>query len=230
MNGIQENISYIVRRIEEACKIAGRNPNDIQVLLATKTVQPERIIEAFSYGYTLIGENKVQELKEKAAALRPVPHTAHFIGHLQSNKIQDVVQYAACIQSIDTLRLAEKLEKHLAEKQLCKDILIQVNTSEESAKSGCKPQEAETLVRTIAALPHLHIRGLMTIGTFTDDPEETRRCFRCLKRLQTQIIAQQIPGVSMEVLSMGMSGDLEIAIEEGSTMIRVGSAVFGTRV
>lgn len=226
---IKENIRHIMERIEAACKKAGRNPKEVQLLLATKTVEPERILQAFNCGCTLIGENKVQELRDKHEALAAVPHTAHFIGHLQSNKIKEVVQYADCIQSIDSIELAEKLEQRLAYENRFMDILIQVNTSSEESKFGCAPEETESLIKAVSLLPHISIKGLMTIGLFSAEEEKVRECFRCLKQLQTRINQAAIPNVSAHILSMGMSGDLEIAIEEGATLLRVGTAVFGER-
>lgn len=226
---MKEAIAHIQNRIDTVCKKVGRSPAEIVLLLATKTVEPERILQAFASGCTLIGENKAQELSAKAPALAAIPHTTHFIGHLQSNKIPEVLRYADCIQSIDSLSLAEKIERKLIEQNMNMDILIQVNTSGEASKSGCLPDETAQLVTAIAKLPHLRIKGLMTIGALTEDNEKTRSCFRCLKELQKEITAYRIDGVSVDVLSMGMSGDLEIAIEEGSTMIRVGSAIFGMR-
>lgn len=226
---IQDNIRQINRRIEAACKKAGRHPQEVRLLLATKTVEPERILQALRCGCTLIGENKVQELHDKHEALSAVAHTAHFIGHLQSNKIKEVIQYAQCIQSIDNLETAQKLEQRLAQEDRRMEILIQVNTSAEESKFGCTPESAESLARAIAALPHISIQGLMTIGLFSGEEERVRSCFRCLKQVQRRIADAAIPNVSVDVLSMGMSGDLEMAIEEGSTMLRIGSAVFGTR-
>ena len=227
---IQENIRHITARIETACKKAGRRPEEVQLLLATKTIEPERILQAFACGCTLIGENKVQELRDKHAALAAVSHTAHFIGHLQSNKIKEAVRYAHCIQSVDTVDIAEKLEQRLAQENRSLDILIQVNTSSEESKFGCAPEQADALIRAAAALPHLRIKGLMTIGLFSGDEKKVRECFRCLKQIQTRIREAAIPDVSMDILSMGMSGDLEIAIEEGATLVRVGTAVFGERI
>ena len=226
---IQKNILHIMERIKAACKKTGRDPKEVQLLLATKTVEPERILQAFSCGCTLIGENKIQELRDKYEALSVVPHTAHFIGHLQSNKIKEVVQYAQCIQSIDNLDTAQKLEQRLAQEGRNLDVLVQVNTSAEKSKFGCVPEDADLLVKAIAALPHITIRGFMTIGLFSGEEEKVRACFRRLKQVQKRVAAMGLPNVSTDILSMGMSGDLEIAIEEGSTMLRVGTAVFGER-
>ena len=218
-----------MERIKAACKKAGRDPKEVQLLLATKTVEPERILQAFSCGCTLIGENKVQELRDKYEALSAVPHTTHFIGHLQSNKIKEVIQYAQCIQSIDNLNTAQKLEQRLEREGRNIDILVQVNTSAEESKFGCEPEDAENLVKAIAVLPHINIRGFMTIGLFSGEEDKVRACFRCLKQVQKRVTDMKLPNVSTAVLSMGMSGDLEAAIEEGSTMLRIGTAVFGER-
>lgn len=227
---IKMNLEAVHKRIDAACAACGRNPKDIRLLMATKTVEPERILRAMSYGELLIGENKVQELTEKFGALSSVKHETHFIGHLQTNKIKDVIKYADCIESVDRLDLAEKLNKKLKAENRSMDILIQVNTSAEESKFGCKPEEAVCLTEKIALLPNLKIKGLMTIGIFSDDTVKVRECFKLLQKLRKEITAKNIPGVSMEVMSMGMTGDLETAIEEGSTLIRIGTAIFGKRI
>lgn len=228
-NTIAFNIRVLRERIKTACLHSNRNPNDIQLLLATKTVLPPRIIEAFNEGITLIGENKAQELTEKYEALQTIPHETHFIGHLQSNKIKDVIRCAHCIQSVDRFDLAKKINTRLAAQNRSIDILIQVNTSMEESKFGCPPSDAADLVEAVSQLDHLHIRGLMTIGLFSSNKDAVRACFRRLMEIRKTVIKKNIPNVSMDVMSMGMSGDLEIAIEEGSTLIRVGTAVFGSR-
>ena len=229
MNEIAQNIAEIKGRMAEACKKAGRNPEEVKLLLATKTVPEDRIKLALATGETLIGENKVQELRDKYEELKEVPHTKHFIGHLQTNKIKDVIKYADCIESVDRLDLAEKLSKRLESEGKTMDILIQVNTSQEESKFGCKPEEALALTEKIAKLPCLKIKGLMTIGLFSDDMDKVRLCFKLLQKIRKEITEKNIPNVSMEVVSMGMTGDLEVAIEEGSTLIRVGTAIFGKR-
>lgn len=227
---IQHNVDIIRKRIDKACKKARRNPKEIKLLLATKTVSPERIIEAFNYGETLIGENKVQEVKEKYQSLKNFKHEKHFIGHLQSNKIKDVIKYNInCIQSLDRLSLAEKLNQKMIAADKVMDVFIQVNTSNEESKFGIKPEEVITLVREVSKLENLRIKGLMTIGLFSSDMHKVRQCFKLLKSIQKQIVDLEIENVEMNELSMGMSGDLEIAIEEGATIIRVGTAIFGER-
>lgn len=199
-------------------------------MLVTKTVSVANIQEALDCGYSLIGENKVQEALQKLELAERNPELDfHFIGHLQTNKIKDVIRFATCIQSIDRLKLAQLLDRQLQQENRKMDILIQVNTSYENSKSGVAPEQAVDLIREISTMPSLKIRGLMTIGLLTEDEQQVRRCFRQLRAIREEVLHLQLPGVEMDVLSMGMSGDLEIAIEEGSTMIRVGSAVFGER-
>ena len=228
---ILQNIEIIQKRIRETCARSGRNPDEVKLLLATKTVPAEKIIEAFQSGETLIGENKVQELKEKYDGLKDFAHQKHFIGHLQSNKIKDILKCdVACVQSIDRLSVAEKLQQRLEFENKTIDILVQVNTSGEESKFGVKPKNALDLVKQISKFDRVKIKGLMTIGLFSAEKEKVRLCFKLLKDIQNQIITENIPNVEMEELSMGMSGDLEVAIEEGSTIIRVGTAIFGERI
>lgn len=227
---ITQNLQAISQRIENACKKAGRDPREVKVLLATKTVPADRIQLALQAGYTLIGENKVQELSQKYHVLQQFQPTHHFIGHLQTNKIKELLKYkVACIQSIDRFDLARRLHQRLQAQNRTMDILIQVNTSAENSKFGVAPDRATDLVQQMSGLHTLKIKGLMTIGLLSADREQARPCFRLLKQIQQQIKSFNIPNVSMNELSMGMSGDLEIAIEEGTTLIRIGTAVFGER-
>jgi len=231
MNHILYNLTQIRLRIAKACLHAGRNPEEVKLLLATKTVSVENIKIALNAGEVLIGENKVQEVKEKYEGLKTIPHEKHFIGYLQTNKIKDILKYdVACIQSIDRIDLAEKLHQRLDKVQRKMDILIQVNTSAEESKFGVSPENAIELVKHISQFDSLQIKGLMTIGLFSSDKKKVRKCFKILTTLQREINLQNIPNVEMKELSMGMSGDLEIAIEEGATIVRVGTAIFGQRV
>lgn len=231
MTEIIRNLDQINQRILSACEKAGRNPNEVRLLLATKTVSAERIKIALNAGHTLIAENKVQELKEKFEALKEIPHINHFIGHLQTNKIKDLLKYnVSCIQSLDRIDLAEKLHQRLQTENKTIEVLIQVNTSNEESKFGINPDNVIELVKQVAELETLKIKGLMTIGLFSAETEKVRSCFQLLKNIQQQIIALKIPNVEMKELSMGMSGDLETAIEEGATIIRVGTAIFGQRI
>lgn len=225
------NLEVIKRRIQEACTRCGRSLETVRLLLATKTVTAERIRVAIRAGHTLIGENKVQEIKEKFDALQDLPHEKHFIGHLQSNKIKDILRYGVhCVQSLDRLELALKLQQRLELENRHIDVFIQVNTSGESSKFGVHPDQAVALVEAVAAMDRIRIKGLMTIGLFSGEQEKVRNCFRTLSRVQQQIRSLHISTVDVEELSMGMSGDLEIAIAEGATIVRVGTAIFGERI
>ena len=231
MNHIIENIVQIRKRIAEAALGAGRNPEEVKLLLATKTVSSENIKIALESGEHLIGENRAQELKSKYNDLLDVPHQKHFIGHLQTNKIKELLRYdVTCIQSVDRLDLAEKLQARLEFEKKEIDVFIQVNTSNEESKFGVAPENAIELTKQVAELPNIHIKGLMTIGLFSAEEAKVRVCFKLLKDIQQQIAALNLPRVEMNELSMGMSHDLEFAIEEGSTMVRVGTAIFGQRI
>lgn len=226
MSEILYNLYQIKNRILQACEKAKRNPNEVKLLLATKTVSAANIQIALKAGETLLGENKVQELKEKFEPLQTIPHQTHFIGHLQTNKIKEVIKYADCIQSVDRWNLAEKLQKRLEYEDKKIDVYLQVNTSYEESKFGTAPEEAVQLAQRISKLDRLRIKGLMTIGLFSAENEKVRKCFKTLKQLQQEMLQQGIP---VHELSMGMSNDLETAIEEGTTIIRVGTAIFGQR-
>jgi len=224
------NIHKILERISGTCTRINRNPDEVKLLLATKTVSAEKIKTALHTGETLIAENKVQELKEKYETLKEVSHTNHFIGHLQTNKIKDLLKCdVTCIQSLDRLDLAEKLHQRLSFENKSIEVLIQVNTSNEESKFGVSPDNAIELVKQISKLNTLKIKGLMTIGLFSAETEKVRKYFRLLKDLQQQIMSLNIPNIEMKELSMGMSGDMETAIEEGATIVRVGTAIFGER-
>ncbi|MBA5791887.1 YggS family pyridoxal phosphate-dependent enzyme [Flavobacterium sp. xlx-214] len=228
---ILNNLNVILDRIEKACLKSNRNPNEVKLLLATKTVSAEKIKVVLQANQTLIAENKVQELKEKFDDLKDIPHINHFIGHLQTNKIKDILKYdVSCIQSVDRLDLAEKLQQRLTLENKTIEVLIQVNTSNEESKFGAKPENTIELIQQIKKLDRLKIKGLMTIGLFSSETEKVRKCFQILKSIQQEIIKQNIPNVEMNELSMGMSGDLETAIEEGATIVRVGTAIFGQRI
>lgn len=227
---IAHNMSVIQERIRRACLNAQRGTDEVRLLLASKTVDVPRIEQALSLmDKPLMGENKVQELDSKGPELKEPRPEVHFIGHLQSNKIKYVLRWADCIQSVDRLSLAKKLQKRLEFEDKHIDVLIQVNTSYEDSKFGVQPEKAVELVKKVSQFDRIHIKGLMTIGLFSEDKDKVRVCFQRLRAIQQEIQALQIPGVDMTELSMGMSGDLEIAIEEGATIIRVGTAIFGKR-
>lgn len=226
---ISSRLAAIRSRIAAACRQAGRGEDEVELLLATKTVPAARIRRAIDAGARLIGENRVQELATKESDLRDLPCKRHFIGHLQSNKIKDVLRYVSCIQSIDSLGLAEKLDRELQKTGRALDVLIQVNTSGEASKFGVPIEEAASLVRSVARLDTLRIKGLMTIGLLFSHGEAARRCFVELRELRERIAGLDLASVEMRHLSMGMSPDFEEAIREGATIVRVGLAVFGPR-
>lgn len=230
MDPLVNNLAIIRNRIKKACRQVNRNPAEVQLLLATKTVDSKRINLALQQGESLIGENKVQELKQKCIAIKNLDPKVHFIGHLQSNKVKEVIKWASCIESIDRLSIAEKLHQRLTFEKKEIEVYIQVNTSSEDSKFGISPEETIKLVRQVSLLNTLHIKGLMTIGLLSSESNEIRKCFKLLKQLQEQILSLNIPNVEMKELSMGMSSDLEIAIEEGATIVRVGTAIFGERI
>lgn len=227
---IIQNLKTIHNRIQSACERAGRDPEEVRLLLATKTVDSDRIKFALRQGETLVGENKMQELQQKCTAIAVCNPEVHFIGHLQTNKAKDVIKWASCIESIDRLKLAKKLNSRLLSENKTIDAYIQVNTSYEESKFGVSPEKALELIERVSHLETINIKGLMTIGLFSTEPEKVRKCFRLLKSIQQEAKALNLPGVSLEELSMGMSGDLEIAIEEGATIVRVGTAIFGERI
>ena|SRR6218665_166863 len=227
---IKNNLSVIRNRILTACKTSNRNPSEVKLLLATKTVPAEKILIALQQGETLIGENKVQELKEKHDALASIPHKAHYIGHLQTNKIKEVLNYVDCIQSVDRMDLVEKLDQRLRQEGRTLEILLQVNTSYEESKFGIDPSEVMEFAKAVSKYDTLKVKGLMTIGLFSSDLEKVRVCFRLLKNIRTQLEELQLPNFDLNELSMGMSNDLEVAIEEGATIVRVGTAIFGDRI
>ncbi|WP_432220879.1 YggS family pyridoxal phosphate-dependent enzyme [Flavobacterium sp. TMP13] len=225
------NLKTILQRIDAACVKSNRDRATVRLLLATKTVSAARIKVAIEAGQSLIGENKVQEIKEKFEELQSVMHENHFIGHLQTNKIKDILKYkVSCIQSVDRIDLAQKLHQRLLHENKTIDILIQVNTSNEESKFGVHPDSAIELIQQVAQLETLKIKGLMTIGLFSAENDKVRTCFQLLKSIQKETTELHIPNVEMKELSMGMSGDLEIAIEEGATIVRVGTAIFGQRI
>ena len=229
---IPENISAVRKRIAEAARRAGRRPEEIALMAVSKTHPPERIREAHAAGLRLFGENRVQELAGKAAALADLEGAEwHMIGHLQTNKAGRAAELFGAVDSVDSVKLAEKLDataRNLGKKL---GVLIEINVGGEAAKSGAAPDsdELEALLRAAPRLEALEFRGLMTIPPFTDDPEDARPYFRAVRELRDAIAARKLPAVGLGVLSMGMSHDFEAAIEEGSTCVRVGTAIFGQR-
>lgn len=226
---MKERLEAVQDEIKRALRRVGRSPDEIKLMLVSKTVDTARIIEAINLGITLFGENKAQELKEKAPQLEPYGVTWHYIGHLQTNKVGDVIRYATMIHSLDRVRLAEALNRRLEREGKTMDVLIQVNTSGEASKFGVPPEEAASLLRAVSQYPALRVRGLMTIGKFSSDPENARIYFRRLRMLRDELKTLDLPNVELTELSMGMSGDFEVAIEEGATIVRIGTKIFGAR-
>ncbi len=230
MSTIAERLHRIKKTIHTVCLKTGREPESVNLLLATKTVAPELIQQAFSTNsLNYVGENKVQELAQKHSFLNDENVRFHFIGHLQTNKVKEVLKYADCIHSVDRLRLVQALDKQLQKEGRSIDILLQVNTSCENSKFGVSPEDALSFARTVSAYDTLKVKGLMTIGLFSAETGQVRKCFRLLRNLKEKISEMDLPNTEMSDLSMGMSGDFETAIEEGATMVRIGTALFGQR-
>jgi hypothetical protein len=229
---ITRNIAAINERIEKAAKRAGRPRKDITLMAVSKTQPPEKIQEAYSAGLRLFGENRVQEFSVKSAALADL-HDAvwHMIGHLQTNKAAKTVELFHAVDSVDSLKLAEKLDAAVRKLGKKLDVLIEINVGGEAAKSGIAfdSPDLEALLVAAPRLDALTFRGLMTVPPFTDDPEGARPYFRKLRELRDKISARKLPAIDLSQLSMGMSHDFEVAIEEGSTCVRVGTAIFGER-
>lgn len=229
---VAQNIESVREHISAAARRAGRDPSSICLMAVSKTFPVQAIREAYASGIRLFGESRVQEFAEKSEALRDLQGARwHMIGHLQTNKAAKAAELFAGIDSVDSLHLAEKLNSEAAKLQKKLEVLIEINIGGESVKSGVEPGSREfgELLHAAPKLEHLEFRGLMTVPPFTDDPEQARPYFRKLRELCDQIAACRLPSVSMEVLSMGMSHDFEVAIEEGSTCVRVGTATFGDR-
>lgn len=225
---ISENIQVVREKIKEACKKSGRSEDEITLINVSKTKPNSDIMEAYNFGERVFGENKVQELKNKIETL-PKDISWHMIGHLQRNKIKYIAGKVDLIHSVDSYRLAEAINIESKKKNIITPILIEVNVAEEMSKFGVRVEETEQLVREISELDAIKINGLMTIAPYVVDSEENRRFFYKIRELAIDISGKNIDNVSMDVLSMGMSGDYQIAIEEGATIIRVGSAIFGDR-
>ena len=225
---IQENIKLVEENIKKACEKVGRDVNEVTLIAVSKTKPYTAIEEALPTGVKDYGENKVQELCDKYEIL-PKDIKWHMIGHLQRNKVKYLVGKASRIHSVDSIRLAEQIEKEYAKADEIANILIEVNMAQEESKFGITSEETEQLVREIAKFPHIRIKGLMTIAPYTDNPESNRVYFRNMKKLSVDIENKNIDNVSMSVLSMGMTGDYQVAVEEGATLVRVGTGIFGER-
>lgn len=226
---VTENLKKVEEKIQNACRRAGRNRSEVTLIAVSKTKPAEMIREAMSSGITVFGENKVQELLEKQKVITE-PLDWHLIGHLQRNKVRQVAGCVARIHSVDSLRLAKQIQTDFEKKEEMAHILVEVNMAREESKYGFMPEETESAIREIAKFPNIKVHGLMTIAPFVENPEENRVFFRKMHKLLVDINRKNIDNINMNELSMGMTGDYEVAIEEGATYIRVGTGIFGNRI
>lgn len=225
---LKENLKEVQENILKACEKSGRNPEDVTLIAVSKTMPVPMLQEIYDENIRDFGENKVQELVEKYDEL-PQDIKWHMIGHLQRNKVKYIVDKVCLIHSVDSYRLAEEINIQAKKKNITVPILVEVNIAEESSKFGIHAEDAIALVEQIAQLENVRIKGLMTIAPFVENPEDNRQYFRNIRQLSVDIAAKNIDNVSMNVLSMGMTGDYMVAIEEGATMVRVGTGIFGER-
>ncbi|MCR5097574.1 MAG: YggS family pyridoxal phosphate-dependent enzyme [Lachnospiraceae bacterium] len=225
---LEENLKKVQENIRIACEKVGRDPSEVTLIAVSKTKPVETLQEAYDLGVRVFGENKVQELDKKIDAL-PEDISWHMIGHLQRNKVKYIAGRVDLIHSVDSFRLAEEINIQAKKRGTVIPILIEVNVAEEDSKFGVRVEDTEELVRQVAELDGVSIRGLMTIAPYVVDSEENREIFHKIKDLSIDIAAKNIDNVSMDILSMGMTGDYMVAIEEGATMVRVGTGIFGER-
>ena len=225
---MKENIEEVRSRIENACRKAGRDPSEVTLIAVSKTMPVEDLLRARELGMKHFGENKVQEIVDKYDQI-PKDQTWHMIGHLQRNKVKYIIDKVAMIHSVDSLRLAEAISKEAVKKDVVMPVLIEVNVAGEESKFGVSPDDVKPLVKEISVLPNIRVKGLMTIAPFVENGEENRPVFRRLREISVDIAQENIDNVCMNVLSMGMTVDYDVAVEEGATMVRVGTAIFGKR-
>ena len=225
---VTENLEIVNQKIAQACKRAGRRRDEVTLIAVSKTKPVSLLEEAYQAGARDFGENKVQEMMDKIPVL-PEDIKWHMIGHLQRNKVKYLIGKTTLIHSVDSMRLAEEISRLSTKNNVTTDILIEVNIAEEESKFGTSRDEAISLVEEVSGLSGIRICGLMTIAPYVDDPEDNRKYFREIKKLSVDIANRNIDNVSMSILSMGMTGDYEVAIEEGATMVRVGTGIFGER-
>ncbi|WP_461812757.1 YggS family pyridoxal phosphate-dependent enzyme [Faecalimonas sp.] len=225
---LKDNLNYVMKKVCESCHKKSLNVDDITVIAVSKTKPIEMIEELYNNGCRDFGENKVQELLDKYEVLPKDIHW-HMIGHLQTNKVKYIVDKVALIHSVDSLRLAETIEREAAKKDCIVNILIEVNMAKEESKFGVYPENLEKLLREIHTLSHIRVKGLMTVAPNVKNPEENREIFTKMKNLSVDIAEKNIDNITMSILSMGMSNDYAIAIEEGANVIRVGTSIFGAR-
>ena len=225
---LKENLQSVEENIKKACEKAGRKREDVTLIAVSKTKPVEMLQEIYHQNIRNFGENKVQEMCDKMEVL-PKDIKWHMIGHLQTNKIKYIIGKTELIHSVDSLHLAQEISKQAVKHDVQTDILIEINIANEQTKFGIDAGDTIQLVREIAALPNIHIKGLMTIAPFVENPEDNRLYFRRIHQLSVDITKENIDNVNMDILSMGMTGDYMVAIEEGATMVRVGTGIFGER-
>ena len=226
---MKQRLEQVRERIRLACESCSRNADSIRLVAVSKTIAADLVKEAIEAGVTILGENYVQEAREKFNALVQYPVSWHFIGHLQSNKAKYAVRLFDLIHSVDSLKLARELDKQAAKVDKVQQILVQVNISGEDTKSGISADEAPGLIAEIGQLKNIAVKGLMTMPPYFYQPEKVRPFFAALRQLRDRIKAQSLPEVFLDELSMGMTGDFEVAIKEGATLVRIGTAIFGER-
>ena len=225
---VKENLITVQNKVNDACERAGRKTDEVTLIAVSKTKPVPMLLEAYNAGAREFGENKVQEIMDKYDKL-PQDINWHLIGHLQRNKVKYIIDKVKMIHSVDSMRLAEEISKEAVKKSVHMDILLEVNVAGEESKFGFSCEEAAKEVENFAALPGITVQGLMTIAPFVENPEDNREVFRKLKKLSVDIASKNIDNVFMRDLSMGMTGDYEVAIEEGATLVRVGTGIFGER-
>lgn len=225
---LKENLEIVEQKIQKACEKAGRDRSEVTLIAVSKTKPAEMLKEIYDQGIRVFGENKVQELTEKYEVL-PSDIRWQMIGHLQRNKVKYIIDKVELIHSVDSVRLAETIDREAAKKNRIADVLIEVNVAKEDTKYGILPEDAEDFVQELSKFEHIRVKGLMTIAPFVADPEENRPIFARLRKLSVDITAKNVDNIAMSILSMGMTNDYQIAIEEGATMVRVGTGIFGAR-
>lgn len=225
---LKENLADVEAKIVKACENSGRQRDGVTLIAVSKTKPVETLKEAYDLGVRVFGENKVQELTDKYEAL-PKDIQWHMIGHLQRNKVKYIIDKVALIHSVDSIRLAETIEKEAAKHNITANILIEVNVAKEESKFGLMPEELDELIDKIKDFNHIQVKGLMTIAPFVENPETNREIFRSLRKLSVDISNKNVDNVNVSILSMGMTNDYTVAVEEGATMVRVGTGIFGAR-
>jgi pyridoxal phosphate enzyme (YggS family) len=225
---VAENLVQVQKNIEESCKKVNRDPGEVTLIAVSKTKPVEMLQEAYAAGARVFGENKVQEIVDKYDQM-PSDVKWHMIGHLQTNKVKYIVDKVKLIHSVDSFKLGEVIEKEAAKQNRIIDILLEVNVAQESSKFGLKTEEVIPLMEKFSQLPHIRVKGLMTIAPFVENPEENRAIFADLHKLYVDIKQKNIDNGTVSILSMGMTNDYEVAIEEGATMVRIGTGIFGAR-